>query len=51
MKEHSTYIVPEAQPIVLKPQGTLLNLSNFGNDNAPGQAFDGGNIINNPLDF
>jgi len=51
MKEHMNYTAPEAHSVVFQAEGALLDLSNFGANNAPGQAFDGGNIITNPLDF
>lgn len=51
MKERIVYSAPQVRPVVLQPEGALLDLSNYGDNNAPGQAFDGGNIINNPLDF
>ena len=51
MKEQMNYTAPEAHPVVFQAEGALLDLSNFGDPNAPGQAFDGGNIINNQLDF
>lgn len=51
MKEHIKYTAPAAQPLVLQPEGTLLNLSNYGNNNAPGQGFDGGNILDEDEDY
>ncbi len=51
MKERIIYTAPTAQPIVLQPEGALLNLSNYGDNNAPGEGFGGGNVLDNPLDF
>ena len=39
MKERIKYTVPTAQALVLQPEGTLLNLSNYGDNNTPGQGY------------
>ena len=51
MKERIVYSAPKVCPVVLQPEGALLNLSNFGDNNAPGEGFGGGNILDNPTDF
>lgn len=51
MKEGIVYNAPQVRPIVLQLEGTLLELSNFGDTNAPGEGFGGGNILDNPTDF
>ena len=51
MRERIQYTVPTAQALVLQPEGTLLNLSNYGGNNAPGQNFGGGNVLEDPEDF
>lgn len=51
MKERIPYTAPVALTLVLEPAGTLLEWSNYGENNAPGQGFSGGNIIDNPQDF
>lgn len=51
MRERIQYTVPTAQALVLQPEGTLLNLSNYGDPNAPGQNFGGGNVLEDPEDF
>ncbi len=51
MRERIQYTVPTAQALVLQPEGTLLNLSNYGDNNAPGQNFGGGNVLEAPVDF
>lgn len=39
MKERIVYSAPQVRPVVLQPEGALLNLSNFGEENAAGQGF------------
>lgn len=45
------YTAPEAHPVVFQAEGALLDLSNFGDNNAPGEGFGGDNVLDNPLDF
>ncbi len=47
MKERIIYTAPTAQPIVLQPEGALLNLSNYGDNNAPGQGYGSGTDFGN----
>ena len=45
------YSAPLVQVVELCLEAGLMNPSNFGNSNAPGQHFVGGNIIDDPDDF
>lgn len=51
MKTTIPYSTPLVQVVELSLEAGLMNPSNFGDANAPGQDFDGGNIIDIPLPF
>lgn len=51
MDNHSLYIPPVTEVTGLLEQEQILQLSNFGDPGAPGQGFNEGNILTNPIDF
>lgn len=52
MGKYTVYLPPVAEVVFMQSGESLLNLSDFGNNNAPGQSFTpGDNIIQYPDDF
>lgn len=49
-KNKEVYTSPITEALELRFEG-LICLSNYGEDNAPGQSFSGGNTIFDPVDF
>lgn len=42
MDHQTLYLAPQAEVILLQGREQILNLSNYGGDNAPGQGLGGG---------
>ena len=52
MEKNSVYLPPVAEVILMQSSESLLNLSNFGDTNTPGQSFTPGDtVIDYPVDF
>lgn len=51
MDNRKTYLPPVTDVVELHPREHILDLSNYGAPGEPGNGFEGGNIIDNPIYF